>query len=112
MPREKAVPSGEEVVEEVLKLAQKASGMSWTSAAVNYLRAEYLPTVSSRLQVPGAWRREGGNVYKAARELGIIAASISRLQDEKKVEQYVAVAARRLLAEQCDVAYGEGRYCR
>lgn len=107
----KPVPTGEEVVDEVLRLAQEASKMPWSKLSVDSVKAHYLPTVSTRLKVPGAWRREGGNVYKAAKELGTIAASLARLQGKREVEQYIADSARQIVAQHCDLAYGDGRYC-
>lgn len=105
-------PSVDEVIRILRSEVQVGSGLPIGEEGLEFL-ATYRKSIEERLQDPDSWRREGGAVRHAARQLGVIASAIAALHRKVEVSRTMIDDAARLVEQNCSIGGvgPRGRWC-
>jgi hypothetical protein len=114
-PSSSTAPPPNPPIEEVIRLISQAikEGCTLTidDGVVELVPTMFRQRFVARLAIPGSWAREGDNVLNAGRQLGAIAAAISRLHREPRVPMFAMRDAIKIVQKHCEIGFESGQWC-
>ena len=109
-----ANPNVEEVLNEVAAAIEQGADLPIDGEAMDRFKSRYRKSFTDRLvdpSDPDSWRRSRKNVLNAARQNGVLATAIARLNKATRVEWVMLKKASNIVENECHITYRQGAWC-